>query len=53
MSEAVRFTLDGREVEALPGETIWRVAARLGIEIPHLCYTPEPGYQESEAQDQA
>jgi formate dehydrogenase major subunit len=45
MSEVVTFTLDGREVEALPGETIWRVAARLGIEIPHLCYTPEPGYR--------
>ncbi|MCX7385008.1 MAG: formate dehydrogenase subunit alpha [Alphaproteobacteria bacterium] len=39
------FTLDGRSVEALPGETIWQVAQRLGTDIPHLCYTPEPGYR--------
>jgi NADH dehydrogenase/NADH:ubiquinone oxidoreductase subunit G len=42
---AVKFTLDGKEVEALPGETIWQVAKRQGIEIPHLCYSPEPGYR--------
>ena len=41
----ITFTLDGREVEARPGETIWQVAARLGITIPHLCYSPEPGYR--------
>jgi formate dehydrogenase major subunit len=41
----VKFTLDGKEVEALAGETIWQVARRLGIEIPHLCYSPEPGYR--------
>ncbi|RMD65273.1 MAG: formate dehydrogenase subunit alpha, partial [Alphaproteobacteria bacterium] len=41
----VTFTLNGREVEAAPGETIWQVANRLGIEIPHLCYAPEPGYR--------
>jgi len=41
----VKFTLDGKEVEALPGETIWQVAKRQGIEIPHLCYSPEPGYR--------
>ncbi len=45
MSEAIGFTLDGQEVSAQPGETIWQVAARLGIEIPHLCYAPEPGYR--------
>ncbi|MEE8246649.1 MAG: molybdopterin-dependent oxidoreductase, partial [Alphaproteobacteria bacterium] len=45
MSEAIGFTLDGHEVSAQPGETIWQVAARLGIEIPHLCYAPEPGYR--------
>ena len=45
MSAAVRFTLDGRVAEAAPGETIWQVAKRLGIEIPHLCYTPAPGYR--------
>jgi formate dehydrogenase major subunit len=41
----ITFTLDGREVEATPGETIWQVASRLGITIPHLCYSPEPGYR--------
>ena len=45
MSAAIAFTLDGAPVEAAPGETIWQVADRLGIEIPHLCYTPEPGYR--------
>jgi formate dehydrogenase major subunit len=45
MSEAIRFTLDGREVEAAPGETIWQVANRQGTEIPHLCYSPKPGYR--------
>src|SRR5262250_1992790 len=45
MSKAANFTLDGREAEAAPGETIWQVARRLGIEIPHLCYSPEPGYR--------
>src|SRR5437763_8466390 len=34
----VRFELDGREVQALPHETIIEVAAREGVEIPRLCY---------------
>ena len=37
--DPIKFTLDGREVEALPGETILKAAQRLGAEIPHLCYT--------------
>jgi formate dehydrogenase major subunit len=41
----IKFTLDGREVEAGTGETIWQVAQRLGTTIPHLCYSPEPGYR--------
>ena len=45
MSEPVTFTLNGEEVVARPGETIWQVADRLGVEIPHLCYAPEPGYR--------
>jgi formate dehydrogenase major subunit len=45
MSERLTFTLDGREVTAGPDETIWQVAAREGIDIPHLCYAPEPGYR--------
>ena len=45
MSDSVRFTLDGHEVEAFNGETIWQVAHRLGTDIPHLCYAHEPGYR--------
>jgi formate dehydrogenase major subunit len=41
----ISFTLDGREVEAREGETIWQVAQRYGTNIPHLCYAPEPGYR--------
>ncbi len=43
--KTITFTLDGREVVAREGETIWQVAKREGIEIPHLCYSPEPGYR--------
>ena len=45
MSDSIKFTLNGKEVEARPGETIWQVADRHGIEIPHLCYSPKPGYR--------
>src|SRR5882724_6865253 len=45
MTDAIKFLLDGDEVEALPDETIWQVANRQGTEIPHLCYTPAPGYR--------
>src|SRR6476469_2267107 len=37
--------LDGQQVEAVNGETIWQVAKRQGREIPHLCYSPEPDYR--------
>jgi formate dehydrogenase major subunit len=45
VTDAITFELDGRQVEARPGETIWQVASRQGIEIPHLCYTPAPDYR--------
>ncbi|MFK7763451.1 MAG: formate dehydrogenase subunit alpha [Roseobacter sp.] len=45
MSEMVKFTLDGREVEAEKGMTIWEVAHGRGLVIPHLCHKPEPGYR--------
>jgi formate dehydrogenase major subunit len=44
MTDPIRFTLDGREVEARAGETIWDVARREGTTIPHLCHRPEAGY---------
>ena len=31
-AKLVKFILDGKEVEALEGETIWQVAKRLGTE---------------------
>ena len=41
----IQFELDGRQVEAVGGETIWQVAKRHGREIPHLCYSPQPDYR--------
>ncbi|MGV3569120.1 MAG: formate dehydrogenase subunit alpha [Ramlibacter sp.] len=35
----VDFKLDGRAVQALPGETILQAADRMGVAIPRLCYT--------------
>ncbi|MFL5233616.1 MAG: formate dehydrogenase subunit alpha [Microvirga sp.] len=43
--DGLKFFLDGKEVEARPGETIWQVAIRHGTDIPHLCYSPAPGYR--------
>lgn len=43
--DLITFTLDGREVAARAEETIWQVAQREGTAIPHLCYSPEPGYR--------
>ena len=39
------FTLNDRPVEAREGETIWQVAAREGVEIPHLCWSTAAGYR--------
>ena len=45
MTDTVRFTLDGHQVEAAAGETVWQVAKRLGTTIPHLCFKDAPGYR--------
>ncbi|WP_299929463.1 formate dehydrogenase subunit alpha [uncultured Pelagimonas sp.] len=45
MSNTIRFTLDGTEVEAEQGMTIWEVANGRGLKIPHLCHKPAPGYR--------
>ncbi len=42
---SVTFTLDGREVTAQAGQTIWEVAHGRGLVIPHLCHKPAPGYR--------
>jgi formate dehydrogenase major subunit len=45
MSDTITFTLDGAEVQAAPGLSIWEVANSRGIVIPHLCHKPAPGYR--------
>ena len=45
MSATIIFELDGREVEAQPGETISDVALREDVQIPFLCRLHEPGYR--------
>ncbi|KJS34879.1 MAG: formate dehydrogenase [Rhodospirillaceae bacterium BRH_c57] len=45
MTRPVTFTLDGATVTAAPGETLWQVAERTGLALPHLCHRPEPGYR--------
>ena len=37
------FVIDDREVDIREGETIFRAARRVGVKLPHLCYTPKPG----------
>ena len=44
-AKTLAFELDGVQVEARPGETIWAVAQRLGTHIPHLCHRPQPDYR--------
>src|SRR5262245_51241460 len=39
------FFIDDREIDIRPGEIIFRAARRLDIKLPHLCYTPKPGYR--------
>ena len=45
INEKIFFTLDGKRVEASKGETIWQVAKRYGVTIPHLCWKDAPGYR--------
>jgi formate dehydrogenase major subunit len=39
------FFIDDREIDIREGESIFRAARRLDIKLPHLCYTPKPGYR--------
>jgi [NiFe] hydrogenase diaphorase moiety small subunit len=40
MSDSLQFTLDGRDIPALPGQTIVDAADAAGIYIPRLCHKP-------------
>src|SRR3954471_16684556 len=39
------FFMDDKEIDIRPGETIFRAGRRHGIKVPHLCFTPKPGYR--------
>jgi len=45
MPDEVHLTIDGREVTAPKGTTIFLAARRAGIDIPHLCYDPDLGLE--------
>ena len=45
MSESIIFSLNGKEVEAASGETIWEVAKRHNTTIPHLCHSDAKSYR--------
>jgi formate dehydrogenase major subunit len=45
MSDQITFTMDGEEVTADKGMTIWEVANGRDLIIPHLCHKPQPGYR--------
>ncbi|MCQ0091178.1 formate dehydrogenase subunit alpha [Roseovarius sp. M141] len=44
-TETVTFTLDGAEVTAPKGLTIWEISHGRGLIIPNLCHKPQPGYR--------
>src|SRR5271169_7146082 len=39
------YFIDDHEIDIRDGETIFRAARRLGVKLPHLCYSPKPGYR--------
>ena len=39
------FFMDDQEIEIREGETIFTAGRRHSIKVPHLCYTPKPGYR--------
>src|SRR5471032_2359061 len=44
-SKPKTFFIDDREIDIREGESIFRAARRLDIKLPHLCYSPKPGYR--------
>ena len=45
LSGLIEFSLNGQIVTAGLEETIWQVAQKQGVEIPHLCWKNSPGYR--------
>jgi formate dehydrogenase major subunit len=42
---AQTFFMDDKEIDIREGETIFRAGRRHDIKLPHLCYSPQPGYR--------
>ncbi|MCC3306540.1 formate dehydrogenase subunit alpha [Sneathiella sp. HT1-7] len=45
MNETVTFELDGKQVTASTGQSIWDIAKREGTRIPHLCHADRIGFE--------
>ena len=45
MADTVTFKLDGHEVTAPSGQTIWEISKGEGFVIPHLCHKDQIGYR--------
>lgn len=41
MADEIKFSIDGKDVTAKPGQTVLQAAIDAGIYIPYLCYFPE------------
>jgi formate dehydrogenase major subunit len=48
MDKNTSFTLelDGQEMSATAEDTLWQLAKRHGVDIPHLCYKDDNNYRE-------
>ena len=40
MSETMTFTIDGKEIQAAPGQTILEAAQAAGVSVPDLLVVP-------------
>jgi len=47
MPDKITLKLDGKTVEALPGESLFDLAKRHGKPLPHLCHADRPGFEAS------
>jgi formate dehydrogenase major subunit len=45
MNTPITFSLDGKTVEANPGESLFEVHRRLGGDLPHMCSGLNPHYE--------
>ena len=45
MNNLINLTINDEQIQANRDETIWEVASRLSIEIPHLCHKPADSYR--------